>query len=265
MEEKKVPTELAEKNPHPRDADITFDEGPHIYTVYGKQDYTSTTTWIHQQFSHFDPDKVIDGMIERGKLEDPENKYYKMTREEIKEMWRKNGQEASGKGTKMRYDIECFYNGWTVENDSLEYEYFTRFQKDHSHLKPYRTEWIVFHEDIKISGSIDMVFEKPNGNLAIYDWKRCKSIDYENDYGKMAKTKCIEHLPDAKFWHYSLQLNMYKTILQEKYGKTVDELYLVCLHPDNFHKTYELLEVPNLDKEIKDLFEYRKTQIEKQE
>ena len=58
-----------------------------------------------------------------------------------------------------------------------------------------------------------MVFEKPNGNLAIYDWKRCKSIDYENDYGKMAKTKCIEHLPDAKFWHYSLQLNMYKTLL----------------------------------------------------
>ena len=52
MEEKKVPTELAEKNPHPRDNDITFDEGPHIYTVYGKQDYTSTTTWIHQQFSH---------------------------------------------------------------------------------------------------------------------------------------------------------------------------------------------------------------------
>ena len=35
-EEKKVPTELAEKNPHPRDTDITFDEGPHIYTVYGK-------------------------------------------------------------------------------------------------------------------------------------------------------------------------------------------------------------------------------------
>ena len=60
MEEKKVPTELAEKNPHPRDNDITFDEGPHIYTVYGKQDYTSTTTWIHQQFSHFEPDKVIE-------------------------------------------------------------------------------------------------------------------------------------------------------------------------------------------------------------
>ena len=67
-----------------------------------------------QQFSHFEPDKVIDGMIERGKLEDPENKYYKMTREEIKEMWRKNGEEASGKGTQMHYDIECFYNNMEI-------------------------------------------------------------------------------------------------------------------------------------------------------
>jgi hypothetical protein len=79
----------------------------------------------------------------------------------------------------------------------------------------------------------------------------------------MAKTKCIEHLPDAKFWHYSLQLNMYKTILEEKYGKTIDALYLVCLHPENINKTYELLKVPFLDKEIKDMFDYRKTQIEK--
>jgi hypothetical protein len=39
--------------------------------------------------------------------------------------------------------------------------------KDTSHLKPYRTEWTIYDEELKIAGSIDMVYEKPNGTLAI--------------------------------------------------------------------------------------------------
>ena len=45
------PTFLANKNPHPRDKDIIFDEGPHIYTIKGDSNFTSVTTWNH---SHFD-------------------------------------------------------------------------------------------------------------------------------------------------------------------------------------------------------------------
>ena len=32
---------LAKKNPHPRDSHITFDEGPHIYTIDGDSGFTS--------------------------------------------------------------------------------------------------------------------------------------------------------------------------------------------------------------------------------
>ena len=39
---------LATKNAHIRDKDITFEEGPHIYTVMGDRGgYTSVTTWNH--------------------------------------------------------------------------------------------------------------------------------------------------------------------------------------------------------------------------
>ena len=48
------PDKLEKENVHPRDKDIEFDEGPHIYTVKGKQDYTSVTTWNHSHFAHFD-------------------------------------------------------------------------------------------------------------------------------------------------------------------------------------------------------------------
>ena len=49
--------------------------------------------------------------------------------------------------------------------------------------------------------------------------------------------------------------------MEIKYGKKVTALYLVCLHPDSGYKTYDRIEVPFLDNEIKDLFEFRKTQI----
>jgi hypothetical protein len=66
-------------------------------------------------------------------------------------------------------------------------------------------------------------------------------------------------LADTNFWHYALQLNTYKTIIEEKYGKKVVGLCLVCLHPNN--SDYQLIEVPFLEKEMVDLFEYRKEML----
>ena len=83
-------------------------------------------------------------------------------------------------------------------------------------------------------------------------------IAYENSYGQTAITPCIKHLPDTNFWHYSLQLNVYKRILEVKYGKKVTALYLVCLHPSSGYKTYDRISVPILEKEIDDLFDVRK-------
>ena len=68
-------------------------------------------------------------------------------------------------------------------------------------------------------------------------------------------------MPDSNFWHYALQLNTYKGILERKYGKKVTKLCLVRLHPDIKEETYELLEVPILTKEIKELFEERQKEV----
>jgi hypothetical protein len=50
--------------------------------------------------------------------------------------------------------------------------------QDFPDLIPYRSEWMVFWEEMKISGSIDMIFENPDGTILIYDWKRCREIAY---------------------------------------------------------------------------------------
>jgi ATP-dependent exoDNAse (exonuclease V) beta subunit len=262
-----TPNYLAILNAHPRDEFITFEEGPHIYTVCGERGtYTSVTTWNHHHFSKFDADAVIDKMLANTqKMSDPAYKYYNMTKEQIKKMWDEKRDSSSGSGTKMHNDIELFYNGVDVQNDSIEFQYFRQFLKDHPELKPYRTEWMVYYEELKLSGSIDMVFENPDGTIQIYDWKRCQEIKHEAEFGKYAMTTSISHLPDTNFWHYALQLNTYKTILEHKYNKKVTDLYLVCIHPDNIYKTYERIKVPFLDKEMRDLVKERLAEVNQQQ
>ena len=261
MVEQLPPDYLAKLNPHPRDKCISFDAGPHIYTIHNDPSikYTSVTTWNHSHFGHFDADKIIDNMMKSKKW--PESKYYGMTREEIKASWDKNRDEAANSGTNMHFDIECYYNKLPVENDSIEYKYFQNFVRENPELEPYRTEWTIFHEELKIAGSVDMVYVNPDGTLLIYDWKRCKEIVSENMYGTTAVTPCIRHLPDTNFWHYTLQLNTYRAIIEEKYGMKVVGLCLVCLHPDNCNKNYQIIKVPFIEKEIEDLFQYRREML----
>ena len=255
---------LAKLNKHERDDGISFEEGPHIYTVLGERGtYTSVTTIVHKQFEPFNADAIIDKMLTSPKMNDPAYKYYGLTKEQIKQQWDEKRDSSASSGTMMHADIERYYNNCEVVNTSHEYKFFLDFVNDFPDLKPYRTEWMVYHEDVKISGSIDMIFENPDGTLQIYDWKRCQEIVHENGFNQFAKTECIRHLPDTNFWHYSLQLNIYRKILQEKYSKIVTGLYLVCLHPDNPYKTYQRIEVPFLDTEIDNLFKERKEVVMK--
>jgi hypothetical protein len=51
-----------------------------------------------------------------------------------------------------------------------------------------------------------------------------------------------------------MQLNTYKVILEDKYGKKVKDLYLVRLHPDAEEKNYELIKLPDLSYEVREMF-----------
>ena len=251
------PNFLAKKNAHERDSHISFEEGPHIYTIDGDSDYMSVTSWNHSHFPKFDSDSVITKMMASPRW--PKSPYFGMTREEIKMKWKNDGIVASEAGTKMHYNIECFYNEMKVEDDgSSEWKYFKEFEDAiGSKLVPYRTEWMVWDKELRLAGSVDMTFENPDGTLQIYDWKRSKAIKKENKWAS-ALVDCISHLPDSNFWHYSLQLNTYKWILEKNYGKKVSNMFLVGLHPNNTGNTYLRYEVDSLSKEMTNLIELRK-------
>lgn len=282
---------LSTRNSHERDANLQFDEPTHKYSITTDpgSTYTSVTTWNHSHFPHFNADEIITKMM-KGKNWNASNKYWGLTSQQIKDQWTQNGASVSGAGTSMHFNIECFMNnpklegsythkemvslyeeekeqqeqnqkGLEEKEEPPEWTYFIQYAKAFPDLKPYRTEWMIYHEELKLAGSIDMVYENPDGSLMIYDWKRCKDIAKSNSFNKYAVTECINNLPDTNYWHYSLQLNTYKAIIEAKYGKKVTSLYLVRLHPDNPKKTYELIKVPNLQDEIAELFDLRRKQI----
>ncbi len=285
---------LQNKFTHERDKQLEFEEGAHRYVILCDSDskYTSVTTWNHEHFPKFEADKVIDNMMKSKNWKPGHSSWIitegegtctaPPTKEEIIKRWHDNGVKQSTAGTKLHNDIEYFMNlpvpyegplrhhhllayynenKQVIDNDSVEWHFFLQFVESYPNLRPYRTEWMIWDEDLKLAGSIDMIYENDdNETLSIYDWKRAKSIVKEKEnplFNTYAITECINHLVDTNFWHYSLQLNTYKAMLERKYDKKITDLVLVRLHPDNPENTFELIPVADLQEEIKNLFDLR--------
>ena len=73
---------LKQLYPHTRDANITFEEEGHKYTINGETNYTSVTTWLKKFFYPFNDELIITNMMKSPKW--PDSKYFGMTIEEIK-------------------------------------------------------------------------------------------------------------------------------------------------------------------------------------
>jgi ATP-dependent exoDNAse (exonuclease V) beta subunit len=264
---------LTQLNRHERDQYISFDEPTHKYTVNGTcKGNISCTGFIHEFFGHFDGKAILTKMRKGANWST--SKYYGKTDEEIMKEWSDNGKKASTAGTAMHFAIEQFMHGAESEIDPVvfdtpEWKYFTKFWKEHGHdLEPYRSEWEVFTDSvggkkgertIKLCGSIDMVYRrKSDGKFVIYDWKRSKDIKSENPFGSGLAP--LEHLPDTNYWHYTMQLNVYKWILETYYGLEVAELYLVILHPDN--PSYRRMRLNIMKDEVEDMIECRRRAVE---
>jgi hypothetical protein len=190
----------------------------------------------------------------------PQSKWYGMTAQQIKKAWNDNGAAASGAGTAMHLAIEQFLHGHPeIIEESVkltpEWKYFMNFWNDVSgDLVPYRSEWEVWSEEHKLAGSIDMIFyRKSDDSYVIYDWKRSKEIKMENSYGTGFGP--VAHLPDCNYWHYTLQLNVYRWFLETFYGLKINDMYIVIFHPDN--KNYKRFKLNRLEEEVEGMLACR--------
>jgi len=254
---------LALTHRHERDNLIHFDEPTHVYTVKGSsKGICSITKFLHEFFPHFDADAVIKNMMKSKKW--PSSPWFGMSPAAIKEAWNANGREASEAGTAMHLGIEMVMNGAEAVvtdtiKESIEWKYFWNYWRDDCKVwEPWRTEWEVWDEELKLAGSIDMIYKhRTNGTYAIYDWKRSKKITMENTF--QSGLGPVTHLPDTNYWHYTLQLNLYRWLLENNYGIVISEMALVIMHPNN--KNYKRYILNRLDDEIEDIIETRRKAV----
>ncbi len=259
-----------------RDAQVTLDEPTHVYSVSDEQMNQSVTQLVKSFFPEFNSHFMAIGMLRKkdlftdekysnykemlGGLNIVDKEDHKEAVRRIKYSWDKNGKDQAALGTLMHKAIECYYLKETSE-DTYEFKLFLRFDSYTRSLGyiPFRTEQIVWDMDYSIAGSVDMMYihEKDLGShpkkIWLVDWKRSKEIKTRafgsgsNAYGKGP----LNHKANCNFQHYSLQLNIYKFILEKNYEIEVDKMSLLIFHPNQEeYLEYEVDSEQDIAKEV---------------
>ena len=166
---------------------LKFIEESHKY-LYGNEEFISVTTFIgNVLFEPFDEIKISELMVlktDRLKTD----KYYGKNALEIREIW----EIERNNGINMHKMIEKYYTGirlTRLEVKTTEFKMFKNFESDHiqsKNLIPYHSEWKVFDKELKMAGTIDMVYRYNNISnpliVIIYDWKRIYEYALKNDF-----------------------------------------------------------------------------------
>ena len=113
-------------------------------------------------------------------------------------------------------------------------------------MVPHRTALCIFHVGLHFAGQIDALFLDANWKLVIVDWKRVRNLRTD---GFDPLRYPLDRLPDSNYWIYSLQLNLYRYILETEYAHDVSGMYLAVVHPEQ--SLPRLAEVPRLDAEMR--------------
>jgi len=239
-----------QRNRHPRDGRVDFEAATHTYRIDGEV-FDSVTTVVENMFEHFNAEYWAARKATPGH-----------TKEMILREWAAKGEAARNLGTQMHDRIERYYLGEPVMQwmGDATFQRFAAFACD-VRLRPARTEWRIFHEESRLAGTLDMLAFNKCGQLEIWDWKRSsKIVDSSgmtitgNAFGKTAFAP-LEHLPDTVYYHYALQVSIYRRILEEKYGLTISSGHLGVFHPD--YNRYWIVDLPYLADEVKTIFNAR--------
>lgn len=188
-----------------------------------------------------------------------------ITSEEILKKWETTAKISKVKGTLVHSYIESIFkaNEFGYPEDFILNEFgfdpiqdafntilpqVDKFIKDiHEKMYSVATEFIVGDADALICGTIDQIFyNKKSGKLEIWDWKTNKEIKTTSRYYHLAP---ISHIPDTELDHYSLQLSMYKEILERNTEAEFGESYLTWFNENN--NEYRIFRAHDYSKEAK--------------
>ena len=184
-----------------------------------------------------------------------------MTRDEIKTFWKRNGEDASRRGTWAHLQCECILNAGQVTSPGPEMWSLSQFLQTSERLIAYRSEWSIWATEENLAGSVDFCATDAEGCLVLIDWKRSKNL--KTKYFSFFRTMKgeLSHIPDAVGWKYRLQLNLYKYVLEKYYGFSVSRMLVVDIHPDSVSNPF-IDDVPDMQAEVRSILATRKRNLQ---
>ena len=205
------------------DTNITLERNEHKYILATNPnlEFISATTFISQFFEKFEAERIAKKLVSSSP------KYMGMTVEDVLAMWK----ESADYGTKVHEELEnhILHQDSLKEPKAVQGMNWLNKYKMKSNFEVY-PEVIIYSEELRISGTIDLLlFDKNSNNYIIMDWKTSKKIDtksYKNKRGILPESANIE---DSKFNHYALQLSLYRYLLEEYYNIEVTQHLILHL------------------------------------
>ena len=227
---------------------ISLNEELHEYRLLDQpgETFTSVTTYVDHFFEGFDARRIATKLVKTHP------KYADHTIESLIAEWAATAEY----GTKVHNEIEDWFkkkkepreqkalNG----RDWLE-EYRTRSSMD------IHSEVIVYSTELSIAGTVDILAkDNVTGEYGIIDWKTSKKIETSSYAQKMGTHKSTKHVMDCNFYHYSLQLSLYRYILEEYYGLKIRNQLIAHLKDDRVNA----IVTPYMREEIVEMLTYRR-------
>lgn len=244
---------------------ITYFDEPHEYLINDEK-FVSVTTLIHKYVNEFDEEYWSKIKSEQ----------YGVPQYKIKRAWKFINKKGTLKGSIIhdyaenkllnkvfKYPKELIYNEFGFDPIFSEYtitkKHVDQFIKDSKDkLIIIKTELVVYDLEYRVAGMVDaLFFNVTKGVYQIWDHKTNKALTLSNPNYQMNGILSI--LDNSDLDIYSLQLSMYKHIIEKNTSLILGDSYIVWYSHNN--DNYKIYKTKNYDYYVKEILNERKLEI----
>ena len=244
--------------------DVKYYDEPHKYYV-GDRELISVTTLIHKYQEEFN-----EGYWSEYKANE-----FNVKQDEILRAWKFINKKGTMKGSIIHdYAENLFLNKiFKYPKDEILFEFgfdpiwneylITKKHVDKFHkeslgkLIPIKTELVVCDKESLIGGMVDMLFYNVKAKeFQLWDWKTNKKFSEESN-NKLLHDLYL--LDDCDYNVYSLQLQLYKYIIEKNTQIKLGKSYVIWFSHNNTN--YEVIEMKNMEYYINLMVNNRITEI----
>lgn len=226
---------------------VVFHDDIHSYYICDEK-LISTTTLIKEFVEPFD----TDGHSQRYALKNG------LSVEEVLAEWDFKRESSASKGTELHKYAELKFasKAYNPPEENLPLKLREMIDKFHSdsigRLIPIRSELVIGDSELLIGGMIDQLFYNVKADeIQIWDYKTNKEINTYSKY-KSKMTNGLNHLQECEYNTYSLQLAIYKKIIERNTNLRLGDSYICWVNENN--ETYKTFKMANMTNEVDFIF-----------